>query len=298
MINKRKVAKHFTLDIGEGTFTWARDQASIGAEAAFDGIYIIRTPLPAQALDAAGAVAAYKDLSGVESDFKISKDDLDLRPIWHRLDDRVRAHVLICMLACYLTWHLRQAWAPLTYADEHPPPRANPVAPAHRSASAEAKASGKPPRRPASARLPRPGGPPRHPHPPDHHHRRPPDREDHHPHPGAAGRPSTSWARPSRSPWSRHQQHPPETVNPLQARGFTLLGRRNFGLGAVDLETPAYGRGDRVEVCLVRADYEVMAAHGSLDHARVHDVGGRGACGERADGAGPVVIEGFDVAPG
>ena len=143
VINKRKVAKHFTLDIGEGTFTWARDQASIGAEAAFDGIYIIRTPLPAQALDAAGAVAAYKDLSGVESDFKISKDDLDLRPIWHRLDDRVRAHVLICMLACYLTWHLRQAWAPLTYTDEHPPPRANPVAPAHRSASAEAKASRK-----------------------------------------------------------------------------------------------------------------------------------------------------------
>jgi hypothetical protein len=143
VINKRKVAKHFTLDIGEGTLTWARDQASIGAEAAFDGIYVIRTPLPAQALDAAGAVAAYKDLSGVESDFKISKDDLDLRPIWHRLDDRVKAHVLICMLACYLTWHLRQAWAPLTYTDEHPPPRASPVAPAHRSASAEAKASRK-----------------------------------------------------------------------------------------------------------------------------------------------------------
>ena len=143
VINKRKVGKHFILDIGERSFTWRRDQDNIGAEAAFDGIYVIRTPVPAGTLDAPAAVAAYKDLSGVESDFKISKDDLDLRPIWHRLEDRVRAHVLICMLACYLSWHLRKAWAPLTYTDENPPQRDNPVAPAHRSASAEAKASRK-----------------------------------------------------------------------------------------------------------------------------------------------------------
>jgi hypothetical protein len=143
VINKRKVAKHFTTSIGQGTFTWARDHDSITAEAAFDGIYVLRTPVPAAQLQAAAAVEAYKDLSHVEADFKISKDDLDLRPIWHRLEDRVRAHVLICMLACYLTWHLRKAWAPLTYADEHTPQRANPVAPAHRSRSADAKAARK-----------------------------------------------------------------------------------------------------------------------------------------------------------
>ena len=143
VINKRKVAKHFILDIGERSFTWRRDQDNIGAEAAFDGIYVIRTPVPADSLDAPAAVAAYKDLASVESDFKISKDDLDLRPIYHRLEDRVRAHVLICMLACYLTWHLRKAWTPLTYTDEHPPPRDNPVAPACRSAAANTKASRK-----------------------------------------------------------------------------------------------------------------------------------------------------------
>jgi Transposase DDE domain len=143
VINKRKVAKHFITSISEAAFTWQRDQDSIGAEAAFDGIYVLRTPVPAQALEAAAAVAAYKDLSNVEQDFKVSKDDLDLRPIWHRLEDRVRAHVLICMLACYLAWHLRKAWAPLTYTDEHPPQRGNPVAPARRSRSADTKAARK-----------------------------------------------------------------------------------------------------------------------------------------------------------
>jgi hypothetical protein len=143
VINKRKVAKHFTLDIGEQTFTWRRNQDSIDAEAAFDGIYILRTPIPAAQLGAAAAVEAYKDLSAVEQDFRTCKDDLDLRPIWHRLADRVRAHVLICMLACHLAWHLRKAWAPLTYTDEQPPPRANPVAPARRSAAANAKAARK-----------------------------------------------------------------------------------------------------------------------------------------------------------
>jgi Transposase DDE domain len=143
VINKRKVAKHFILDIGPGSFAWQRDQASIGAEAAFDGIYVIRTPVPASQLPAPAAVEAYKDLSGVEQDFRTCKDDLDLRPIWHRLADRVRGHVLICLLACYLAWHLRKAWAPLTYADEHPPHRDNPVAPARRSRSAQAKAARK-----------------------------------------------------------------------------------------------------------------------------------------------------------
>jgi Transposase DDE domain len=144
IINKRKVAKHIILDIAEGRLSWRRDQASIAAEAAADGIYVIRTPVPAETLDAAGTVAAYKSLSRLERDFRtIKAGDLDLRPIWHRLEDRVRAHVLICLLACYLTWHLRKAWAPLTYADEHPPARANPVAPARRSPAASAKAAAK-----------------------------------------------------------------------------------------------------------------------------------------------------------
>jgi Transposase DDE domain len=144
VLNKRKMAKHIMLDIGQQQITWQRDQASIDTEALTDGIYVIRTPVPAETLDAPRAVAAYKGLAALERDFRsIKADDLDLRPIWHRLEDRVKAHVLICMLACYLTWHLRRAWAPLTYADEHPPDRANPVAPARRSRSADAKAARK-----------------------------------------------------------------------------------------------------------------------------------------------------------
>jgi hypothetical protein len=142
VINKYKVAKHLTLAIGEGAITWTRDQDKISAEAALDGIYIIRTCVPASQLDAAGAVTAYKNLARVERDFRsVKADDLDLRPVFHRLDERVRAHVLICMLACYLTWHLRKTWAPLTYTDEQPPAKDNPVAPARRSAAAAQKAS-------------------------------------------------------------------------------------------------------------------------------------------------------------
>ncbi len=87
-------------------------------------------------------VTAYKNLKHVERDFRhIKADDLDLRPVFHRLEERVRAHVLICMLACYLTWHLRRAWAPLTFTDEDPPAQGNPVTQASRSAAAQAKAS-------------------------------------------------------------------------------------------------------------------------------------------------------------
>jgi hypothetical protein len=144
IINKYKVAKHITLHITEASITWQRDSASITAEAATDGLYVIRTPVPAATLGAPAAVCAYKQLASVERDFRwIKADDLDLRPVFHRLDERVRAHVLICMLACYLTWHLRQAWAPLTYTDEHPPARPDPVTPARRSPSAAAKAARK-----------------------------------------------------------------------------------------------------------------------------------------------------------
>jgi hypothetical protein len=140
VINKRKVAKHFILDIGPGRFSYRRDEDKITAEAALDGIYVIRTSVDASILDAAAAVAAYKDLKHVERDFRITKaDDLDLRPIHHYLADRVRGHVLICMLACYLTWHLRRALAELTFTDQHIPAPADPVAPAQRSPQARAK---------------------------------------------------------------------------------------------------------------------------------------------------------------
>jgi hypothetical protein len=140
VINRRKVAKHFILDIGPGQFNYRRDEDKIAAEAALDRIYVIRTSVPASTLDAAAAVTAYKNLKHVERDFRITKaDDLDLRPIHHYLAGRVRGHVLICMLACYLTWHLRQALAELTFTDQHIPQPSDPVAPAQRSNQAKAK---------------------------------------------------------------------------------------------------------------------------------------------------------------
>jgi hypothetical protein len=143
VITTYKTGKHFAVTITDTTLTVTRKQDHIDAEAALDGFYVLRTPVPAHQLDAAAVVTAYKNLKYVERDFRhIKSDDLDLRPVFHRLEERVRAHVLICMLACYLTWHLRRAWAPLTFTDEHPPGQDNPVTPARRSATAQAKASG------------------------------------------------------------------------------------------------------------------------------------------------------------
>ena len=142
VISKYKTGKHFEVTITDDSLTVARRQAQIDAEAALDGFYVLRTPIPAAQLDGPAVVTAYKNLKYVERDFRsIKSDDLDLRPVFHRLEERVRAHVLICMLACYLTWHLRTAWAPLTFTDENPPAPDNPVAPARRSAAAQAKAS-------------------------------------------------------------------------------------------------------------------------------------------------------------
>jgi hypothetical protein len=142
VLNKYKMAKHFQVTITDTSLAYERKHDQIDDEARLDGIYVIRTPVPEADLDAAGTVTAYKNLKYVERDFRhIKSDDLDLRPVFHRLERRVKGHVLICMLAAYLTWHLRQAWAPLTYTDEEPPQPANPVAPARRSASADAKAS-------------------------------------------------------------------------------------------------------------------------------------------------------------
>ncbi len=142
VISKYNTGKHFEVTITDTSLTAERRQAQIDAEAALDGFYVLRTPVPASQLDAPAVVTAYKNLKYAERDFRhLKADDLDLRPIWHHLEERVKAHVLICVLACYLTWHLRRAWAPLTFTDENPPAPSDPVTPAHRSAAARAKAS-------------------------------------------------------------------------------------------------------------------------------------------------------------
>src|ERR1019366_5137692 len=121
-----------------------REDLLTATETALDRIYVIRTSVTADILDAAATVAAYKDLEYVERDFRITKaDDPGLRPIYHYPAGRVRGHVLICMLACYLTWHLRQALAELTFTDQHIPAPDDPVAPARRSAQARAKDAAK-----------------------------------------------------------------------------------------------------------------------------------------------------------
>lgn len=140
VINKHKVAKHFITEIADTTFNYRRDHQNIHTETRLDGIYVIRTSLPEETLTTSDTISAYKDLSHVERDFRSIKiDDLGLRPIFHYLESRVRAHVLICMIAGYLVWHLRKTLAPLTFTDQDVPPREDPVAPAKRSTPAKSK---------------------------------------------------------------------------------------------------------------------------------------------------------------
>jgi hypothetical protein len=144
VINQYKVAKHFELTIGESAFSFARKRESIAAEAALDGVYIIRTSLPAAQMDAPACVRNYKSLASVERAFRSLKTiDLKVRPIHHRLADRVRAHILLCMLAYYVEWHMREAWRELMFADTEQQAKAtrDPVAPAKRSRKALAKAA-------------------------------------------------------------------------------------------------------------------------------------------------------------
>ena len=143
-IGRYKMAKHYTLTITGDEFTYTRNQSAIDAEAHLDGVYIIRTTVPATQMSPDKVVATYKSLARVERDFRSMKSiDLDLRPIHHYTETRVRAHVLICTLAAYLVWHLRQAWAPLTFTDENRPEPADPVAPARRSTATDRKAATK-----------------------------------------------------------------------------------------------------------------------------------------------------------
>ena len=119
VVNRYKVAKHFALDIADGRLAWSRKQQNIDREEALDGIYIVRTSEPAQALSADDAVRAYKRLGNVEKAFRTFKGlDLRVRPIYHHLEERVRAHILLCMLAYYVEWHMRMSLASLLYADE------------------------------------------------------------------------------------------------------------------------------------------------------------------------------------
>jgi hypothetical protein len=144
VVNQYKVAKHFELAIEETSFSFSRKLDAIGAEAALDGIYIIRTSVSEQKMAAADCVRNYKSLAQVERAFRSLKTiDLKVRPIHHRKADRVRAHIFLCMLAYYVEWHMREAWRELMFADTDSQAKAtrDPVAPARRSEAAQTKAS-------------------------------------------------------------------------------------------------------------------------------------------------------------
>ncbi|MGH7716801.1 MAG: IS1634 family transposase [Vulcanimicrobiaceae bacterium] len=139
--NTYKMSKHLELRIEDDRFTFMRKDEQIAAEAALDGIYILRTSVSAQAIDTPDVVRAYKQLAKVERAFRTMKsDDLQIRPIHHRLEDRVRAHVFLCMLAYYVEWHLRKVWAPLLFIDDDPQIADDPVTQGTRSACALTKA--------------------------------------------------------------------------------------------------------------------------------------------------------------
>ena len=145
VINRHKVAKHFSTAITDTTFTFRRDDEKIAAEAHLDGLYIVRSNVEPERFDAQQTVRAYKDLSKVERAFRSLKTvDLKVRPLHHRRADRVRAHILLCMLAYYVEWHMRQQLAPLLFDDHDPAAgerkRRSVVAPAQRSPAALAKA--------------------------------------------------------------------------------------------------------------------------------------------------------------
>jgi transposase len=141
--NRWRVRKHFRVEIGDTSFAFQRKHERIAAEAALDGIYVLRTSVAASELAAPEVVRAYKQLKEVERAFRTLKGPLELRPIHHRLEDRVRAHVFLCLLSYYLAWHLRRAWKPLLFDDEQPPVQPDPVAKARRSPQAEQKARSK-----------------------------------------------------------------------------------------------------------------------------------------------------------
>ena len=144
VLNRFKMQKHFIVVVTDNACSVTRDEASIQAEAALDGIYVLRTTISSDELDTAGVISAYKDLAGVERDFRSLKAiDVDIRPVHHHLEERVRAHALLCFLSTYVTFHLRATLAPLTFTDTEPEERRDPVAPAKASGAARKKAAEK-----------------------------------------------------------------------------------------------------------------------------------------------------------
>ena len=147
VLNRRKVAKHFTVEITGDSIRYGRDQDSITAEAKLDGIYVLRTSVAASDLDSGEVVSSYKALAQVERAFRAFNTDLDIRPIRHRTENRVRAHVFLRMLSYYITWHVNDRLAPVLFTDDDKPAaraaRTSPVAPAARSPKALAKAAAK-----------------------------------------------------------------------------------------------------------------------------------------------------------
>ena len=146
VLNKYRMAKHFILDISPRHFSFHIDQDKVSQEAALDGLYVIRTSVPAEQLDRDEAVRHYKDLNYVELAFRgLKGDDLQIRPIRHRTEDRVRAHLFLCMLAYYVKWHMSEAWRGLLFSDEDQQrlTERDPVAPATRSDGALSKISSK-----------------------------------------------------------------------------------------------------------------------------------------------------------
>ena len=141
VVNKYKMAKHYTLDIAGGAFSYERKTDQIQAEAALDGLYVIRTTCPADQFAAPAAVRAYKQLKMAERAFRTMKDSLEIRPIRHHLEPRVRAHIFLCMLAYYIAFELQARLAPLLFTDENPTCPVDPVAPAARSTAADTKAA-------------------------------------------------------------------------------------------------------------------------------------------------------------
>jgi transposase len=140
-IGRHKMGKHFEITISDDGFTFGRNEASIESEKRLDGFYVIRTSLAAKQMPAKDAVRAYKSLSGVERAFRSHKTiDLKVRPIHHRLADRVKAHVFLCMLAYYVEWNMRKLLAPVLFDDEDRPEQDSPVKPAERSEAAKRKA--------------------------------------------------------------------------------------------------------------------------------------------------------------
>jgi hypothetical protein len=233
-LKRYRMRKHFQITITDTAFTYTRNTDQIAAEAALDGFSILRTSLTQNDLPIEDVVRAYKNLEQAERAFgSIKGPDLQIRPIHHRLAERVRAHLLICMLAYYLTWHLKAAWKPLLFTDEHRPVSPDPVAKAVRSPAAARKAQNETDHhRAARAQLPHP---PRRARDPDPEHHPPTRPHQHlretHPADRPASRSSRSCrARPRRGHSADTTRTPQTLRRPREYAEIGYLTKGNFSL--------------------------------------------------------------------